>query len=114
MDKTIVQTAPCSKESEMMVIGCMLTSPNALDVSCSLLTKEDFFFAEHKTIFHTLKTFHKNEKPVDTHLVCEELKRGDQLKSIGGPGYLATLAQYAGTSANVEEYSNELRNKSYC
>lgn len=112
MIKTTTQRVPSSKESEMMVVGCMLTSPHALEISCSQLTTEDFYFTEHKSIFQTIKHLHKNDKPADVHLVCEELKRKIKLKSIGGPGYITTLAQFAGTSANIEEYCNELRKKS--
>lgn len=112
MTESSPKSAPNSRESEMMVLGCMLTSAYALDISSGQLLSQDFYFAEHRTIFQVLKTFHKNDRPVDIHLVCEELKRQDQLKAIGGPGFITTLAQYAGTSANVEEYCNELRRKS--
>src|ERR1700722_12996923 len=114
MTHTAHTPVPNSKESEMMVLGCMLTSSYALDLSCGQLTIDDFYFAENKAIFQILKTFYKNDRAVDVHLVCEDLKRQDILKSIGGPGYVATLAQFAGTSANVEEYCDELRKKSLC
>jgi replicative DNA helicase len=52
-----------------------------------------------------------NEKPADIHLVCEELKRQDKLKTVGGAAYITTLAQYSGTSAYIEEYVDIVRNK---
>ena len=36
----------------------------------------------------------------------------EQLKAIGGVSYLTTLAQYAGTSAHIEEYTELVRDKS--
>ena len=42
---------PNSKESEMMVLGCMLTSVNALNVAADLSTIPDFYYTEHQTIF---------------------------------------------------------------
>ena len=68
-------------------------------------------FTEHKIIFQTLKKSHKNGKPADVHLICEDLKTQDKLKSIGGVGYIVTLAQYAGTSAYIEEYIDIVKNK---
>ena len=44
--------------------------------------------------------------------LAEELKRQDKLKAVGGISYLTTLAQYAGTSAYIEEYVELVRDKS--
>jgi replicative DNA helicase len=109
---TKVKIAPHSKESEMMVLGCMLTSINALNIAADGLDDSDFYFTEHKIIFLVLKTAYKNDKPADVHLVCEELRRQDKLKAIGGAAYITTLAQYAGTSAYIEEYVSIIRDKS--
>jgi len=102
---------PHSKESEMMVLGCMLTSINSLNIAADALDEYDFYFSEHKIIFQTLKTAYKNDKPADVHLIGEELKRQDKLKAVGGVSYLTTLAQYAGTSAYIEEYTDIVKNK---
>lgn len=107
-----VRVAPSSKESEMMVLGCMLTSVNALNIAADKLNDSDFYFTEHKIIFLILKSAYMGEKPADVHLVCEELKRQDKLKAVGGVAYITTLAQYAGTSAYIEEYAEIIRNKS--
>lgn len=103
---------PNSKESEMMVLGCMLTSVNALNIVADALDSTDFYYTEHKIIFDALKTIYKSDKPADVHIVSEELKRQDKLKAVGGVSYLTTLAQYAGTSAYIEEYVEIVRSKS--
>jgi replicative DNA helicase len=107
-----VRIAPHSKDSEMMVLGCMLTSINALNIAADALDDSDFYFTEHKTIFECLKRAYKNDKPADVHLICEDLKRLHKLSSVGGAPYLTALAQYAGTSAYVEQYVELIRNKS--
>lgn len=106
-----IKTAPNSKESEMMVLGCMLTSINGLNIAADILDDSDFYYTEHKIIFEVLKAAYKQDKPADVHLICEELKRMDKLKSVGGAGYITTLAQYAGTSAYIEEYCEIVRSK---
>ncbi len=103
---------PSSKESEMMVLGCMLTSINSLNVGADSLDDADFYYNEHKIIFQVLKNAYKSDKPADVHIVCEELKRQDKLKSIGGAAYVTSLAQYAGTSAYTEEYVQIVQNNS--
>jgi replicative DNA helicase len=103
---------PNSKESEMMVLGSMLTSINSLNIAADSLSAFDFYYTEHQTIFSVLKTAYKNDKPADVHLVCEELKRQDKLNSVGGPAYVTSLAQFAGTSAFIEEYVDVIKEKS--
>lgn len=106
-----VKIAPHSKESEMMVLGCMLTSINSLNIASDGLDDSDFYFTEHRIIFQILKTAYKKDKPADIHLVAEELKRQEKLSAVGGISYLTTLAQYAGTSAFIEEYIELVQNK---
>ena len=106
-----IKTAPHSKESEMMVLGCMLTSVNSLNIGSDLLNDTDFYFTEHKIIFKTLQETYKKDKPADIHIVGEELKRINKLDAVGGISYLTTLAQYAGTSAFVEEYAQIIKDK---
>lgn len=106
-----VKIAPNSKEAEMMVLGCMLTSINGLNIGADGLDDSNFYYTEHKIIFQALKNAYKNDKPADVHLICEELKRQDKLKAVGGAAYLTTLAQYVGTSAYVEEYVSLVRDK---
>lgn len=111
-DSSKAKIPPSSKESEMMVLGCMLTSIGSLNVAADLLEESDFYYSEHKIVFDALRSCYKQDKPADVHLVSEELKRMDKLKAAGGISYLTTLAQYAGTSAYIEEYADLVRNKS--
>ncbi len=106
-----VKSAPNSKESEMMVLGCMLSTTQGLNASADGLDEADFYYTEHRAIFSVLQGFWRTDKPADVHLVCEELKRQGKLKAVGGAAYVTTLAQYAGTSAYVEEYVNIVSSK---
>lgn len=110
--KQKVRTAPNSKESEMMVLGCMLTSYNNLNNAADTLDEQDFYYLEHKIIFKGLKQLYRKDKPADIHLLSEELKNENKLEEVGGITYLTTLAQYAGTSAYIEEYTSLVKDKS--
>ncbi|MCH9633616.1 MAG: Replicative DNA helicase [Chlamydiae bacterium] len=108
---SLTKTPPHSKESEMMVLGCMLTNINSLNTAVDRLDDSDFYFPEHRYIFSVMRNLYKADKPADVHLVAEELKRIEKLKAVGGISYLTTLAQYAGTSAYIEHYAEIVRNK---
>lgn len=111
-ENTKAKVPPNSKESEMMVLGCMLTSVGSLNVAADILNDSDFYFTEHKIIFEALRACYAQDKPADVHLVCEELKRTEKLKAAGGVSYVTTLAQYAGTAAYIEEYADLVKAKS--
>lgn len=103
--------APQSKESEMMVLGCMLSSINALNIAADSLNPLDFYYPEHKIIFETLQNAFRQDKPADLLLTSEELKRQDKLQAVGGIAYLNSLVGYAGASAYIEEYCEVIKAK---
>jgi replicative DNA helicase len=107
-----IKIAPNSKESEMMILGCMISSVNALNIGADQLQASDFYFLEHQLVFESLKNAYHNDKPADVHLIAEDLKNSQKLEKVGGVSYLTTLAQYAGTSAYIEEYVDIVKNKS--
>jgi replicative DNA helicase len=106
-----IKIAPNSKESEMMVLGSMLSNYNNLNIAVDSLEEKDFYYKEHKIIFNTLIYLYKKDKPADIHIVAEELKREEKIEDIGGINYLTTLAQYAGTSVYLEEYTKIVKDK---
>ncbi len=107
-----VRFAPHSKESEMMVLGSMLTSIGNLNIAVDLLLPSDFYYTEHQTIFDILKGLYHQDKPADIHIVSEILRSQEKLEEVGGVSYLTLLAQYAGTSAYMEEYAKMVKEKS--
>jgi hypothetical protein len=111
MAKPKIKESPNSKESEMMVLGCMLTSIHSLKTAAEMLEEQDFYYTEHQIIFQVLKKTYRQDRPADVHIICEELKRIDKFDTVGGAAYVTTLAQYAGTSAYIEEYADIVKHK---
>lgn len=107
------QTIPCSKESEMMVLGCMLTSTDFQRIGVKILKDDDFFLNEHQHIFEAVQKAEIQGIPADIHLIAEALKENNKLDISEGVSYLTSLAQYAGTSAHFEEYANRIKSKAY-
>jgi replicative DNA helicase len=102
---------PHSKESEMMVLGSMLSSTSGLNTACDMLEDKDFYAKEHQLIYKALKKLYKEDKPADVLLLAEELKKEKLLELTGGLTYLTSLVQYAGTSAYLEEYAVIVKDK---
>lgn len=75
-----------------------------MSIASDNLNDTDFFEGKNQIVFQVLKSFAMDDKPGEVSLVCEELKRQDRLKLVGGVSYVITLAQYAGVGAHVAEY----------
>lgn len=106
------QKTLASKENEMMVLGCMLSSSDALSMGSERLQEDAFYFSEHKLIFRTLQYFFLHDLPADVHLTAEDLKKKDLLSSCGGIQYLVALSQFAGTATYLEEYIGLMKDDS--
>ena len=102
-------TLPCSRESEMLVLGSILTGTGSFKIAATCLEESDFHFSEHQIIFNGLQSLYRQGKSADVLLVNEELKRQNKLDESSHIAYLTTLAQYAGTSVYMEEYIEELK-----
>lgn len=109
MKTKTTKEAPYSKESEMLVLGCMLTCTKSFRTGSRLLEEDDFHLKEHKFVLSAFKALFNEEKSADIHLLSATLKSGNKLASAGGVAYLTTLAQYAGTSTHIEEYIESLK-----
>lgn len=97
-----------SKETEMMVLGCMLTNQAYFEEGARVLKVNDFYYVEHQKIFSSLSALLQEGRMADVHLLCEKLKEKGQLSEAGGIAYITTLAQYVGTSAYFESYWDDL------
>jgi replicative DNA helicase len=99
-----------SQASEMMVVGSMLTSPYAFEFAAKNLLASHFHSQANMFIFTTLQLMHEDGRPADVHLLSQDLKSKNLLDRVGGISYLIQAAQFAGTSAYIEEYVQELKN----
>lgn len=105
-------TLPHCEESEMMVLGCMITSHNSLVVSCELLQKEDFYNFNHQLVFSAAKECLELFDCADVTLVSSQLSKRELLPKIGGMAKLMMFAQMVGTSAYIDGYASVVKSKS--
>lgn len=101
-------TPPSSKESEMMVLSCMLNKGEYLKIGAESIEESDFYHKENQIIFKILHTEYFEGRPVDVHLLSEKLKAQNKLKEVS-LGYIVEVSERAGTSAYLEEYIDELK-----
>lgn len=106
------KSPPISRDSEIMVLGCMISSAKNLNIAVDSLETSDFYYLEHKLIFGCLSRLYKEDRPADVHIIGEELLRTNDLEKVGGINYLVDVSSFSGTSAYIEEYIELVKKKS--
>jgi replicative DNA helicase len=98
-----------SQELEMTVLGSMINSQEQLHAAKESIKEDDFSDIKNRLIFRAIKEAHKEKGVVDITILGEQLKKSDNFQKIGGYPYLMDLSNFAGTSAHVEAYCEDLR-----
>ena len=102
---------PHSIEAEQSVIGGLLLENEALDKVADILSAEDFYQFDHKTIFQHITKLIERNRPADIVTVAESLESTAELSQIGGIAYLGSLAQNTPTAANIRRYAEIVRER---
>ncbi len=103
---------PQNIEAEKSVLGSIFLDNNALLKVFDLLRPEDFYRSAHGAIYQTMLELFEHNEPIDLVTVHNALKDKDLLEQIGGAAYLAELAHFVPTAANVVYYAHIVREKS--
>lgn len=96
---------PQSNDAEMSVLGAFLIDDACVGKVRHLIQKDDFYREAHRVIFAACLDLFSDKQPIDLVTLSDALKRSGALGSVGGVAYLATLADFVPTSANVMHYA---------
>ncbi|MGD9128383.1 MAG: replicative DNA helicase [Planctomycetia bacterium] len=111
-DPILDQELPWSSDSENAVIGSLLLNPALFDDVLLKVRAEDFFNDANQTLFRHMTEMHNDGVRLDATLLVERLKSAGVLETIGGPAYLAQLAESVGATAHAERYAQIVSDKS--
>jgi replicative DNA helicase len=106
------RTLPHSLDAEKSVLGAILIRNEAFNHAAELIDAEDFFRDAHRRIFNRMVALSERGDPIDFVTLKEELSRAGDLDEVGGPAYVASLADGVPRSANVEYYARIVKEKS--
>jgi len=102
---------PQNVEAEQSVLGAILLENEAVNKVIEILTPEDFYRDAHRKIFNALIALSERDEPADLITLSNELRKTDQLDSVGGASYLASLIDLVPTAANIEYYAKIVKEK---
>jgi replicative DNA helicase len=115
MDETDLSShklPPQNLEAEQSVLGGILIENEAINRVMEILDADDFYRDGHRKIFNALINLSERDEPADLITLTNELRKIDQLDSIGGASYLASLIDSVPTAANIEYYAKIVKEKS--
>ena len=98
-------------EAEQSILGGILIENEALNRVTEILDPDDFYRDAHRKIFNALINLSERDEPADLITLTNELRKIDQLDSIGGASYLASLIDSVPTAANIQYYARIVKEK---
>ena len=97
-----------SLDSEVAVIGSLLSKHEiALDV-CQVLSADDFHYEDTRNIFAAINQLFEQGKKYDPFIVAGVLEQKNQLEQIGGLQALARTVENNPSTANVMQYATNV------
>ena len=105
------RTLPHSLDAEKSVLGAILIHNEAFNHAAELIDSGDFFRDAHRRIFDRMVVLSERGDAIDFITLKEELSRAGDLEEVGGPAYIAALADGVPRSANVEYYARIVKEK---
>ncbi len=103
---------PSNIDAEKSVLSSILLDNTALTTAVELIRSDDFYHPAHELIYEAMVTLNEESRPVDLLVLADYLKSHELLERVGGVEYVAGLADWESTSANVEFYAKIVRDKS--
>jgi replicative DNA helicase len=109
---TPARTLPHNLDAEKSVLGAILIHNDAFNSAAEVIDSRDFFRDAHRRIFDRMVALSERGGAIDFVTLKEELSRAGELDEVGGPAYIASLADGVPRSANVEYYAKIVKEKS--
>ncbi len=95
---------PHSVESEQAVLGGLLIDNGAWDRIADLLTPADFYLADHRIVFETMRVMFERGEPVDSVTLATAIAARGEAERVG-LAYVVALASETPSAANIARYA---------
>ncbi|MCG8633789.1 MAG: replicative DNA helicase [Desulfobacterales bacterium] len=110
-DPLLSRTPPHDTDAEESLLSAIFINNDILLDVLEVLTSDDFYKGAHKKIFRVIIELVAKEEPVDLVTVANALNEKDELESIGGAAYLASISDAAPVAVNAVHYAKIIQGK---
>ncbi|MDT8368741.1 MAG: replicative DNA helicase [Longimicrobiales bacterium] len=102
---------PWSPEAETSVLGGMLIDHDAVTRAIEIIDASMFHREAHRRLFRSLVRIFERGDVIDPVTVQDDLRRTDELETVGGLDYIAELMDAVPSAANLEFHAKIVREK---
>lgn len=111
-DSLDARTLPHNLEAERSVLGAVLVHNPVMEQLAGVLTADDFYRDAHRRIYRAIqRIIDERRAEADFVTLKEELARAGDLDEVGGPAYVASLADGVPRATNVRHYASIVKEK---
>lgn len=111
MPEGISAHMPFSEAAERAILGAILNDGNCFFRVVDMLKPEDFYLEPHQRVFQAFAHLATEGTPIDLVNTVAAMERLGTLSLVGGPTFLAQLAQDLPDPEGVEHYAEIVREK---
>jgi replicative DNA helicase len=108
----IAKVPPQNLEAELSVLGGILLDDEAINKVNEIIKPSDFYRSTHAKIFTVMNEIFDKGDPIDLITLHAALKTKGLIDEVGGPAYIATLADGVPTAANIKHYAEIVKDMS--
>ncbi|MGM9635020.1 MAG: replicative DNA helicase [Candidatus Avispirillum sp.] len=112
MTSELDRKMPFSLDAEQAVIGSILIDPASLDTVTGILSADDFYLEEHRSIYTAMQGMYLKSRSIDVVTLVDELVHQGVYDEAGGKEYIRLISEAVPTASNVRDYANIVRDKS--
>jgi replicative DNA helicase len=97
--------------AERMILNCLLTSTESIEVVLQTLSVEAFYFTNHQEIYQAIVFMYNNKLPIDILTLITFLQDNGSLEKIGGIKVLIELISQVPNLVYLEDYLRLVKDK---
>ena len=102
---------PCNFLAEKIILSCLLTNSEAVEITLKTIRVETFYFINHQEIYKAIVCMYQKKVPINIISVNDFLKETGCLSKIGGTKVLLELLNQIPNLVYLEEYIQLIQDK---
>ena len=96
---------PHNTDAEKSLLGACLIDEDTIADVAELVSADDFYDKQHALVYGGMMRLYEKHKPVDLLTLTDELKKKEQLDTVGGSAFLTELTNYVPSAAHARSYA---------
>ncbi len=102
---------PQNLDAEKSLLGAILIDEEVIADVAEAVSPGDFYDKQHGIVYGGMLRLYEHHKPVDLLTLTEELKKKDELETVGGSAFLTELTNYVPSAAHARSYAEMVATK---